>query len=203
MNLRSIKSLFFLIFSGFAVLNAQKPKFRYLSIAYTQSASSFPVSGFPQLWKARIHPGITVGSGFNWKEGKQLKWTQTVKAGYFYHRFIQHAVLCYTETGIRYMPGKLGISAMVGAGYLHSIPATGRFRLLNNGTYQSFGRGGRAQGMFGFTLGFDYPASKNFRVFTRLQTLLQTPFVPGYVPLLPVNQVHVGFTVPFSKFKKS
>ena len=116
------------------------------------------------------------------------------KLGCFFHRYIQHAVLIYTESGIRYTHGKLGISAMLGAGYLHSIPATGRFRQKSDGTYTSFGKFGRPQAMLGLTLGLDYPITPSNRVFTRFQTLVQTPFVPGYVPLLPVNQFHLGLT---------
>lgn len=177
-------------------VSAQTPKkqLQYFSIALTNSASSYPVVGAAELWKARMHPGFTLGTGFNWKRADHLAWAQTFKIAYFYHRYIQQAVLLYTESGIRYTCGKLGISTMLGAGYLHSIPATGRFRRLKDGTYASFGKFGRPQAMLGFTVGLDYPLTPSNRIFTRFQTLVQTPFIPGYVPLLPVNQFHLGLT---------
>jgi hypothetical protein len=193
-----------LLFFGFqGQVLAQQRNLQYLSLAITNSASSFPVSGVPQLWKARMHPGFTVGSGFNWKQSGSMKWAQTFKLGYFFHRYIQHAVMLYTESGIRYTPGKWGFSAMLGAGYLHSIPATGRFKQQADGSYSSFGKAGRPQAMLGFTLGIDYAVGKGYRFFSRGQTLLQTPFIPGYVPLLPINQVHLGFSIPIHCVKKS
>ena len=175
---------------------AQPPKkqLQYFSIALTNNASSYPVVGAAELWKARLHPGFTLGTGFNWKRADHLAWAQTLKLGYFHHRYIQHALMLYTESGLRYTPGKWGISAMLGAGYLHSIPATGRFRQRADGSYVSFGKLGRPQAMLGFTIGLDYPLTPSNRIFTRFQTLVQTPFIPGYVPLLPVNQFHLGLT---------
>jgi hypothetical protein len=37
--------------------------------------------------------------------------------------------------------------------------------------------------------------------FCRIESLLQTPFVPGYVPVLPLNRLHVGVRIPI-QFKQ-
>lgn len=183
---------------GLADLQAQQ-RFRYFSIAATNSASSYPVSGVPQLWKAGIHPGLTLGTGFNWKQFGNISWAQTFKIGFFRHRFIQNAVMLYTENGLRHAADKWGISAMLGAGYLHSFVATDRFKQNTDGVYQSYGKWGRPQAMFGFTLGIDRSVGNGCRVFTRVQTILQTPFVQGYIPILPINQLHFGMTIPLIK----
>jgi len=201
MNLRHLTAYLLIFCCANASAQAPNKQLQYLSIALTNSASSYPVVGAAELWKARMHPGFTLGTGFNWKHSDKLAWAQTFKLGYFFHRYIQHAVMLYTESGIRKSYGKCGVSGMLGAGYLHSIPATGRFRQLPNGSYESFGKLGRAQAMLGFTLGLDYPISPSNRIFTRFQTLVQTPFVPGYVPLLPVNQFHLGLTFRFNRQK--
>jgi hypothetical protein len=39
-------------------------------------------------------------------------------------------------------------------------------------------------------------------MFVRYQNLLQTPFVPGYVPLLPYNVLHLGISIPMVNLKK-
>jgi predicted alternative tryptophan synthase beta-subunit len=88
---------------------------------------------------------------------------------------------------------------MLGAGYLHSFVATDRFKQNPDGVYQSYGTWGRPQAMLGFTLGLDRAVGKGYRVFTRVQTILQTPFVQGYIPILPINQLHLGITVPLKK----
>ena len=190
--------LLLLFLCNLAELRAQH-RLRYVSIAATNSASSFPISGVPQLWKAGMHPGLTLGTGFNWKEFGNISWAQTFKIGFFRHRFIQNAVMLYAENGLRYAKGSWGISAMLGAGYLHSFVATDRFKQNADGVYESYGAWGRPQAMLGFTLGIDRAVGKGYRVFTRVQTILQTPFVQGYIPILPINQLHLGVTVPIKK----
>lgn len=170
----------------------------HLSVSLTNSVNSFPITGYPAVFYSQFHPGFTIGTGFKWKEGKKTDLTQTLKAGCFFHRYIQHAAMIYTETGVRRKVGDWGISAMLGLGYLHSFPATQRFQ-LNTGTgeYEKIRNWGRPQGMFGFTLGLDRKINEKLRGFVRFQTIIQTPFVSGYIPVLPVNQLHAGITMPW------
>lgn len=181
-----------------------KPKLGYLGIAVNNYVSALPVAGFSQLFNTKWHPGFTVSTGFNWKDKPKHSLSQSFKFSFFNHRFIQHSFLLYTEFGYRYKAGKnLGLTAALGGGYLHMIPGSDQFRQNDDGTWEKIRMKTRPQAMISLSLGIDYKINKNgMRIFTRYQNILQTPFIPGYVPLLPYNVLHLGFTIPMSQLKK-
>jgi hypothetical protein len=180
-----------------------KHRLNHMSIAITNSVNSFPITGYPAVFYSQFHPGLTLGTGFKWKEGKKTDFTQTFKMGCFFHRYIQNAAMLYTETGIRRKAADWGFSAMLGLGYLHSFPATQRFQLNpGSGEYEKIRNLGRPQGMFGFTLGIDRKINAHCRGFVRFQTIIQTPFVSGYIPVLPINQLHAGISMPWPFVRK-
>lgn len=83
------------------------------------------------------------------------------------------------------------------------IPAEEQFRLNDQGDWEKIKMRSRPQAMISLSLGVDYKLNqKGNHLFMRYQNLLQTPFVPGYVPLLPYNILHLGVTIPMSAFKK-
>lgn len=179
-------------------------KLEYWSIAFNNVVTAKPFSGFPKLFYTNLHPGLTVSTGFTWKDKPKHSWNQSFKAGYFSHRYIQRAITLYSEFGYRYKAGKrLGLTAAIGAGYLHMIPAEKQFRMNDNGDWEPIKMRSRPQAMISLSLGVDYKINEaGNRVFIRYQNLLQTPFVPGYVPLLPYNVLHLGCTFPVAQLKK-
>ena len=94
----------------------------------------------------------------------------------------------------------------IGAGYLHSIPATAKLKLDNNGEYKNDKGIGRAQAMavLNFSAGYiPHPlGARPLKIFITYQQLLQTPFVKAYVPILPYNILLIGATVPLQSLKK-
>jgi hypothetical protein len=177
---------------------------RVVSLAVTNQHSAFPFSTFKNLFTKEFHPGVEVGYGFNWKTRARHDWYQDFKAGYFYHRFVQHAIPVYTQLGYRYKLGKtVRLTAALGAGYLHSVPATAVLELRNDGTYENAKGIGRGQALFNFTAGVQYVVTGNnprpATVFLNYQQQLQAPFIKSYVPLLPYNSVALGFSVPLKK----
>lgn len=196
-------TLFILLFLCFCRIEGAKKPLLYWGIAVNNYVTAKPVTGFPKLFYTNFHPGITVSTGFNWKEKPKYNLMQTFKAGYFNHRYIQNSIVLYSEFGYRYKAGsKIGLSAAVGGGYLHMIPATQQFVLVD-GEWEKKKLKSRAQAMISLSLGVDYKITESgIRTFIRYQNMLQTPFVPGYVPLLPYNVLHLGVTVPVSVLKK-
>ncbi len=191
----------FILFSNISY--SKDYKLRYIGIALNNYVTAKPISGFPKLFNSQFHPGITLSTGFNWKKKESNSWMQSFKLGYLHHRFIQKSVLLYTEFGYRKeIKEKLGLSIALGGGYLHMIPGEEQFR-LKDGEWQTIKLKSRPQAMLSLSLGVDYKIHKNgIRAFIRYQNMLQTPFVPGYVPLLPYNVLHLGTTIPMNLIKK-
>jgi hypothetical protein len=172
------------------------------SLAVMNTQSAMPFAKFAGMFTDQFHPGIEAGIGFNWKTKPKHDWFQEFKAGYFFHRFVQHAIPVYTDFGYRYKFSKrLASGLMIGVGYLHSIPATAKFKLDNNGDYKNNKGIGRMQAMasFGLQLSFTMnPKARHpFNIFSRYQQQIQMPFVKSYVPLLPYNSFMIGLAHAF------
>lgn len=178
--------------------SAASKKFRlnHISLALTNNHSAYPFSSFSALAAGTWHPGIEIGTGFNWSERKKHDWFQDVKLGYFYHQFIQHGIPLYTNFGYRYkFSDHFTASAGVGAGMLFSMPDHKRYKLNSEGNYEAWNKL-RLQGMFVFNIGGGYRFALQkkhpLEAFITYQQRIQTPYVPSYVPLLPYNSLIFG-----------
>ena len=193
--------IFSLLLSLSAQVLAQKKKQKFISLAVTNSQTAMPFGKFSSLLFKDFHPGVEAGIGFNWKAKEKHDWFQEFKAGYFQHRFVQHGIPIYTNLGYRYkFSPKLSAEVLLGGGYLHSIPATAKLKLDENGEYQSNKGIGRMQAMVNFSARLSYNIqsgmNKPIQLFMQYQQQLQMPFVKSYVPLLPYNVFMIGASWP-------
>lgn len=174
-----------------------------LSLALTNNQSAYPFSKLGALVTGTYHPGFEAGYSFNWKTAPKHDWYQSFKAGYFYHRFVQHAIPLYTQAGYRYKLGKkFSVHTALGAGYLHSIAATAVMKADEDGNYRSARGIGRPQALVNITLGGAHHFTWNKKplsVFVQYQQQVQTPFNASYVPLLPYNAFGIGLSSPLKK----
>jgi hypothetical protein len=198
----NMKNMFALLLLLMSVSASAQRQARFVSIAVTNNNSAFPFSRFGALFTKEFHPGVEVGYGFNWKTNVKHDWYQTFKAGYFFHRFVQHAVPLYTQLGYRYKLQRLHATAALGAGYLHSVPATAVLELQEDGIYENAKGIGRGQALILLSAGAAYVLAENRSaptIFLHYRQQLQTPFIKSYVPLLPYNGIAIGITVPLKK----
>ncbi len=191
------------VISTFAL--AQKSK--RISVAFLNTGTAYPFSQFGKLVSGIEQPGIELGYGFNWKSKDKHDWYQEIKLGYFYHRFVQHAFPLYTSIGYRYkFSQQWSAQLALGAGYLHSIPATAKLKLSADGEYKNNIGIGRAQLMaaLNFGVGFILHTSgrRPLKIFTNYQQFFQAPFVKAYVPILPYNSLLIGGSIPLKSYKK-
>ena len=177
---------------------AQKRKYDHLSFALTTSHTAFPFGSFSKLFTEEFHPGFEIGTGFNWRIKRKHDWFQTIQFGYSYHRFVQHSLVLYSETGYRYKFLKtFSAEAKIGAGYMHAIPVGKIFRLKEDGTYQKKTNLGRPQAMAAFSAGIHKQVcASGLAIFIQYQQRLQLPFIKSYVPLLPTNMLMAGVHFP-------
>jgi hypothetical protein len=202
--MKLMRKIYGLAFVTFFCLSIQAQKNNNLSLAIINTQSAMPFNKLGSLVTGVVNPGVEIGYGFNWRTKQRHDWYQNIKLGYFYHRFVQHGIPLYTELGYRYkFSNQFYANAAVGAGYFHSIPATSKFRLENNGEYKNDKGLGRMQGIITAGLGISYipnpSGRKPFRLFSEYQQRLQAPFVRSYVPLLPYNSLMFGAAYPLNK----
>lgn len=165
------------------------------------NASALPVN--PRQIFAHMHPGFTIGASFRYNTSPKHQWGQTVKTGFFYHRYVQGAIQLYSEVAYRYeLKNGLGFDLMGGAGYVHSIPDTEILELNSDGEYVRKPNYGKPEFMGSIAAGAGYTFNGSshkrpahpVRVFTYYQFWLQTPFINQYVPVLPSTALHVGIS---------
>jgi hypothetical protein len=178
-----------------------------IGIALVNAASAYPFSKLGNLVTEVSQPGIEASYGFNLKTKSRNDWYQQLKFGWLYHRFVQNAFSLYTNVGYRYkFSPHWSAHAAIGAGYLHSIPATAKLKLNNNGEYKNDKGIGRAQAMavLNFSPGYiPHPmGARPLKIFITYQQLIQTPFVKAYVPILPYNSLLIGASIPLPSPKK-
>lgn len=170
------------------------------SLSVFNNATKLPFASFSALWDQPTHPGVCAGYEFHWRQSSP--WFQSVKLGYYYHQFVQSGIQLYTDYGYRKMFYRsFFIEGAFSLGYLHLISHNEQAELDASGTYKISNGAGRPQFMFGPLAGLGYNIALpkgTLSIFTSYHVWLQTPFVPGYVPLLPNGSLHVGarFSIP-------
>lgn len=201
-----MKYLFLLLIAAYLCrpVHAQQGKERYLGIAFSNSQNAFPFGKFSGLFGEILHPGMEISCGKIIQARKKHEWFREYRLGWFYHRFVQLAIPLTIQYGYRHKFGsRLTVQAALGAGYLHSIPATQKFKLNANGEYEKNKGLGRMQATADLDLGVAYTLSKKkekpLKIFAGYQQRIQFPFVKSYVPLLPYNTFLLGCSFPLSK----
>ncbi len=182
---------------------APKYKQKAFELSLFNNGTFMPGKGALGIWSRTLHPGISVGKRFYYRQKEKSQLFQTAKLGYFYHRHAQHGFQLYTELGYRYkFTPDFFAEANLGVGYLHSVPALQIFE-LKDGVYKKPGNKGRHQFMGGLTLkvGYNLQAATKLPmdVFAGYQFWVQSPFVNKYVPVLPNNSVHLGAIYYFKR----
>lgn len=201
-----IKNIFLVILM-FMVLQNVSAQYHSVGGSFSNNVTSFPVTGFPQLFYSQLHPGI---NGFmEWKINKSEKHQlcATANLGFFYHRFIQSGVRIYPEIVYKFFVKKqFSLNVGLGMGYLHSFEGYEVLVPLDNGGYETRSAfTGRPQFLAVLNMGCAYKLSatneKAPSLLLQLHANMQGPFVNSYVPVLPVNSLHLGLSFPIIKNK--
>jgi len=179
------------------ISSAASSQKKYISLAGFTTQSAMPFGKFAGLFTDQFHPGIEAGYGINMSVKEKHDWFFEFKVACFYHRFVQVGIPLYADLGYRYkFSSRFAGETAVGIGYMHSVPATAKLKLNDEGVYVNNKGIGRMQAMATFGIGLRYTfnpeAKKPLAMFTTYQQRLQMPFVRSYVPLLPYNSFILG-----------
>lgn len=186
-------------------VQAQKEK--YISAGVYNTQTAMPFGKFAGLFSEILHPGFEFGYGKTLSQKQKQEWFGELKLAYFYHRYVQHGIPIYINGGYRYkLINGLSAETSLGLGYMHSIPATGKYKLNSDGEYENNKGIGRMQATASFGIGLNYTLTSqpnSLRIFTIYQQRVQMPFVKSYVPLLPYNSFMIGLSKPVKKKNSS
>jgi hypothetical protein len=188
------------------LLSPQTGKNKYLSLGVMNTQTDMPFGKFTGIFYKAFHPGIEVAYGRNFSIKENHDWYYDFRLAYFYHRFVQHGIPVYSNLGYRYkFNQRWSASGELGAGYLHSIPATAKLKLNAQGEYENDKGIGRMQANVCFAIGAGYQlhpsVAASWKIFFNYQQRLQMPFVKSYVPVLPYNNFLIGLSKQVMKKK--
>lgn len=176
----------------------------YIQVAVLSTQNAYPFGKFTGLFREILHPGMEASYGKIIKPREKQEWFREYRLGWFYHRYVQLAIPLTIHFGYRYKFGtRFSAQTVLGAGYMHSIPAAEKFKLDAEGNYQNNKGLGRMQATASFDLGLGYilnpSAERPLRIMAGYQQRLQFPFVRSYVPLLPYSSFLLGIAMPVKK----
>lgn len=206
-----------------ALAPAQSWKSKPFSVSVFNSATLLPPRSVAAVFNQPLHPGCAFGYEFGWKEtikdpkfqkvntfdmgGREVytgKWFQNVSLGWFYHRYVDHALVITTEAGYRKYLRKFSLEASLHAGYMHAFQLTDRAVRMPDGTWNYKKGGGRPQFVAGAGIGAGYDAGYHYnirRIFIKYDFRMRMPFVKSYVTLLPYGILSVG--IQFTLFRNT
>lgn len=128
-----------------------------------------------------LHPGVSLGTEYAYKEGRLGMLYQNINAGYYYNEFIAKAFFLQTSLGYRYTAG-FGLfgDITLGIGYHLSFHPGKVFKLNEQGEYERAKSPGRSAMMVSSSLGIGYDFNRKaglpMSLFIRYQPFFQTPY---------------------------
>jgi hypothetical protein len=164
-----------------------------IHVSVFNEATAIPFSKFFTL---PIHPGLQVGTEFNYKATAHSRLFQTANLSYFYHAQLNQGIALSSELGYEYrLRMGLAFSGLVGIGYLHTLATTKEY-VLQNGQYTEKSDRGNARLYPSLSLDLGYYLRKDDarspKIFLRYQAWAEYPYSPGFIPVMTHINLHVG-----------
>lgn len=164
-----------------------------ISISFFNESTAIP---FTRFMTTPIHPGIQVGSEFNYRVKNHSRLFQTSNISYFYHNYLAQGIGWNTEFGYEYrLKSGFAFESLIGVGYMHTFATQEEFA-FSNGHYEKKADKGNGRFFPSFSLDFGYylkKANKNStKIFFRYQSWAEYPYSPDFIPLMTHINLHVG-----------
>lgn len=194
-----ISFIFLLLLPFFSL--AQQPTIP-IQLSLFNEATAIP---FTRFFTVPIHPGIQIGTSFNYKQKQAARFFQTANVFYFYHKHLNQAIGLNTEVGYEHqLSSGFAFAGLLGIGYLHSLGTAKEF-VFANGHYQEKTDKGNARLSPSFALDLGYYWKKSERnspkIFIRYQAWAEYPYSPGFIPVMTHTSLHIGTTFFLSSNK--
>jgi hypothetical protein len=189
---RMNKKLMLLILFLPMYLYGQKKTFPVNASLFNES-TAIPYTRF---FTVPVHPGLQLGTEFNYKEKEHSRYFQTANVCYFYHNYLNQGIGLNTELGYEYRL-KMGIAmeALFGIGYMHTFATTEEYT-FSNGNYEKKADKGNARLYPSFSIDAGYYLQKaekySPKIFIRYQSWAEYPYSPDFIPVMTHINLHLG-----------
>jgi len=172
-----------------------------ISLSFFNQSWAFPLSPIMRFSGA-LHPGISVGTEFLWRNRGKNQWLQTVEAGGYLNRAMGSALFAGTETRYRRLIGSnWSAEAGLGLGYFHNFSPNRLFRQEEDGSFSSQPDRGKPGSLISISLGLGrnvrLDSGHPIRIFMRYQWMAASPFT-DLIPIRPTGLFHLGISSPLS-----
>jgi hypothetical protein len=164
-----------------------------IALSVFSEATTIP---FTTFLETPFHPGLQIGTDFDWKESRHFKMYPALNIGYLFHNHLFQGLYVKAELGFDYK-ADFGLHAIgrIGLGYMRTFTTQQEYQ-FKNGSYQSNADKGNARLMpsatvgLGFTLNRSNPTSPEF--FVLYESWLEYPYSPGFIPVMSHTSFHLG-----------
>jgi hypothetical protein len=151
---------------------------------------------FTRFVTTPIHPGLQLGTEFNYKVKEHSRLFQTANISYFYHNYLAQGIGLNTELGYEYrLKFGLAISGLLGVGYMHTFATAEEFTFAN-GQYVKKADKGNARLYPAFSIDIGYYLKKEDKnspkIFIRYQSWVEYPYSPDFIPVMTHINLHIG-----------
>jgi hypothetical protein len=187
------KGLFIILAFLLPVVLSGQEKSIPISISFFNESTAIP---FTRLVTIPVHPGLQVGTEFNYRAGEHSRLFQTVNIGYFYHQYLAQGIGINTELGYEYrLKSGLAFQGLFGVGYMHTFTTAEEF-IFSNGQYEQQADQGNARvtPSLSFDLGYYLrkTAINSPKIFVRYQSWAEYPYSPDFIPVMTHINLHLG-----------
>jgi hypothetical protein len=197
-----MKSGISMLLMSLALLLHAQDKAIPINISLFNEATAIPFTKFLTL---PVHPGIQVGTEFNYKVTAHSRLFQAANLSYFYHAQLNQGIALSAELGYEYrLRIGLAFSSLVGIGYLHTLATTQEY-VFQDGQYTEKSDWGNARLYPSLSLDVGYYLRKadprSPKVYLRYQAWAEYPYSPGFIPVMTHINLHLGakFMLPIQK----
>lgn len=159
---------------------------------------------FTRFFTIPIHPGLQIGTEFNYKVKKHSRIFQTANISYFFHNHLAQGIGFNTEIGYEYsLNSGFAFTGLIGLGYMHTF-STAEEYTFSKGEYVKKSDKGNSRLCPSISLDVGYYLNKSEKnspkIFLRYQSWLEYPYSPDFIPVMSHINLHLGVRF-FIRFK--
>lgn len=190
LQMKNILLTFLLMFLSLQIF-AQEKDFP-INISIFNESTAIP---FTKVFTTPVHPGIQIGTEFNYTNKVHSRFLQTINISYFYHNHLAQGIGLNTELGYEYrLKFGFAFESLLGVGYMHTFATSDEFT-FSNGEYIKKVDKGNSRFYPSLSLDIGYYLNKNKnspKIFIRYQSWVEYPYSPGFIDIMSHVNIHIG-----------